>query len=127
MEGHGQVSYASALFVQEVESCIDREEKICSFIQDRDNFLVSVCPFPKDVEFLNCKKPLSFDENLKGKIVILDFFTYCCINCMHVLPGKLFNCGSVSQSTSSYLKSNDMMFDRYEAGKEERVWAHPGL
>lgn len=24
--------------------------------------------------------------SLRGKIVILDFFTYCCINCLHVLP-----------------------------------------
>ena len=23
---------------------------------------------------------------LKGKIVLLDFWTYCCINCHHVLP-----------------------------------------
>lgn len=25
-------------------------------------------------------------KDLRGKIVILDFWTYCCINCMHVLP-----------------------------------------
>lgn len=25
-------------------------------------------------------------EDLKGKVVVLDFFTYCCINCMHILP-----------------------------------------
>ena len=25
-------------------------------------------------------------KDLKGKIVLLDFWTYCCINCMHVLP-----------------------------------------
>ena len=23
---------------------------------------------------------------LRGKFVLLDFWTYCCINCMHVLP-----------------------------------------
>lgn len=23
---------------------------------------------------------------LKGKVLVLDFWTYCCINCMHVLP-----------------------------------------
>lgn len=28
---------------------------------------------------------LSLAQHLKGKIVLLDFFTYCCINCMHVL------------------------------------------
>lgn len=25
-------------------------------------------------------------QDLKGKVVLLDFWTYCCINCMHVLP-----------------------------------------
>lgn len=25
-------------------------------------------------------------KHLHGKIIILDFFTYCCINCMHILP-----------------------------------------
>jgi len=30
--------------------------------------------------------PLSVSRDLKGKVVILDFWTYCCINCMHVLP-----------------------------------------
>ena len=30
--------------------------------------------------------PLSFTNQLKGKVVLLDFFTYCCINCLHILP-----------------------------------------
>lgn len=30
--------------------------------------------------------PLSLKKELRGKIVVLDFWTYCCINCMHVLP-----------------------------------------
>ncbi|CAK9158050.1 unnamed protein product [Ilex paraguariensis] len=28
--------------------------------------------------------------DLKGKVVVLDFWTYCCINCMHVLPDLEF-------------------------------------
>ncbi|MEP3477938.1 MAG: thioredoxin-like domain-containing protein [Fuerstiella sp.] len=35
--------------------------------------------------WLNADAPISLAD-LKGKIVILDFWTYCCINCMHVLP-----------------------------------------
>ncbi len=35
--------------------------------------------------WLNTTEPLSL-EALKGHVVILDFWTYCCINCMHVLP-----------------------------------------
>jgi thiol-disulfide isomerase/thioredoxin len=35
-------------------------------------------------EWLNIEKPLSM-KDLEGYIVILDFWTYCCINCMHML------------------------------------------
>jgi thiol-disulfide isomerase/thioredoxin len=40
---------------------------------------------PKNFAWLNVDRPLSLKE-LKGRIVILDFWTYCCINCLHVLP-----------------------------------------
>ena len=36
-------------------------------------------------EWFNTSQPLS-DNHLNGRITVLDFFTYCCINCMHVLP-----------------------------------------
>lgn len=39
-----------------------------------------------DLQWINTSEPLSFASNLKGKIVVLDFWTYCCINCMHILP-----------------------------------------
>lgn len=29
-------------------------------------------------------------QDLKGRVVLLDFWTYCCINCMHVLPDLEF-------------------------------------
>jgi len=35
--------------------------------------------------WLNTDKPLSLAA-LKGKIVLLDFWTYGCINCMHIIP-----------------------------------------
>ena len=41
--------------------------------------------FPKDTEWLNTAGPLRM-RDLKGKFVIFDFWTYCCINCIHVLP-----------------------------------------
>lgn len=41
--------------------------------------------FPPELEWLNSAQPLSLSE-LYGKIVLLDFWTYCCIHCMHVLP-----------------------------------------
>ncbi len=35
--------------------------------------------------WLNTNNPLSL-AGLRGRIVLLDFWTYCCINCMHILP-----------------------------------------
>ena len=35
--------------------------------------------------WLNVSRPLSLSD-LKGKMVLLDFWTYCCINCMHIIP-----------------------------------------
>lgn len=40
---------------------------------------------PQNYPWLNTEKPLSLKQ-LKGRIVILDFWTYCCINCLHILP-----------------------------------------
>ncbi|WKE65131.1 thioredoxin-like domain-containing protein [Gallaecimonas kandeliae] len=42
-------------------------------------------PFGPELQWLNVEHPLTLDE-LKGKVVILDFWTYGCINCMHILP-----------------------------------------
>lgn len=35
--------------------------------------------------WINTGKPLKL-KDLRGKIVILDFWTLCCINCMHIMP-----------------------------------------
>lgn len=37
------------------------------------------------VAWLNTDQPLTL-AGLKGKVVLLDFWTYCCINCMHLIP-----------------------------------------
>jgi methionine-R-sulfoxide reductase len=47
--------------------------------------MVRAPEFPTDATWLNTDKPLSI-RGLKGKVVLLDFWTYCCINCMHILP-----------------------------------------
>lgn len=41
--------------------------------------------FPAGLDWLNVEKPLALAD-LRGKIVLLDFWTYGCINCMHVIP-----------------------------------------
>ena len=37
------------------------------------------------LEWFNTAGPLRM-KDLRGKVVLLDFWTYCCINCIHILP-----------------------------------------
>jgi thiol-disulfide isomerase/thioredoxin len=41
---------------------------------------------PAGFAWLNTDRPLSFAGELKGRVTLLDFWTYCCINCIHILP-----------------------------------------
>jgi sugar lactone lactonase YvrE/peroxiredoxin len=50
------------------------------------NPIIHAPDFPKDFAWLNTNQPLSFKSNLKGQVVVMDFWCYCCINCMHVIP-----------------------------------------
>jgi thiol-disulfide isomerase/thioredoxin len=56
--------------------------------------LAAADPFPKRFKapeidgghgWLNTTGEITL-KDLRGKVVLLDFWTYCCINCMHVLP-----------------------------------------
>lgn len=46
---------------------------------------LKVVDFPTNNTWFN-SEPISMERHLKGKIVLLDFWTYCCINCLHVMP-----------------------------------------
>src|SRR5262245_5497213 len=37
------------------------------------------------VDWINTAGPIHLSD-LRGKVVLLDFWTYCCINCHHILP-----------------------------------------
>ena len=61
---------------------------------DKSDSESSKSPFPQRFDapsldgghgWLNVKNPLTW-KDLRGKVVVIDFWTYCCINCMHVLP-----------------------------------------
>lgn len=41
--------------------------------------------FPPGLDWINTDRELTMEE-LRGKIVLLDFWTYGCINCIHVIP-----------------------------------------
>lgn len=62
---------------------------------DKEKKVVVADPFPGKktkappldggLGWLNSAGPIELSK-LKGKVVLLDFWTYCCINCMHILP-----------------------------------------
>lgn len=41
--------------------------------------------FNKELEWLNSDKQYSI-KDFRGKLILLDFWTYCCINCIHIMP-----------------------------------------
>lgn len=41
--------------------------------------------FPTGMDWINTSEPISLND-LRGKVVLLDFWTYGCINCIHVIP-----------------------------------------
>ncbi|MBW2527442.1 MAG: redoxin domain-containing protein [Deltaproteobacteria bacterium] len=41
--------------------------------------------FEGGMAWLNVDRPIRMEE-LRGCVVVVDFWTYCCVNCMHVLP-----------------------------------------
>ena len=45
---------------------------------------IKVPEFPVGMQWIN-SPPLQI-KDLRGKFVLMDFWTYCCINCIHVLP-----------------------------------------
>jgi len=47
--------------------------------------IVNAPDFPAGAQWLNVDHAISM-KDLRGKIVLLDFWTFCCINCMHVIP-----------------------------------------
>jgi len=46
---------------------------------------IAAPPLEGGTAWLNVERPLSWSD-LRGKVVLLDFWTYGCINCMHLLP-----------------------------------------
>jgi len=76
----------------------------------------AVPDFPFGLDWLNTSGPLSLKRQLKGKLVVLDFWTYCCINCMHVLPDlaaieKRFCGGEGSRTSVAVVGVHSAKFD----------------
>ena len=62
----------------------DREQKAKENKAVEQEIKQAATEFDPDLPWLNVSRPLVLDD-LSGKIVILDFWTYGCINCIHVL------------------------------------------
>lgn len=54
-------------------------------MSEKSGSVVRAPEFPAGLEWLNVERPLSL-QDLRGKLVLLDFWTFCCINCQHILP-----------------------------------------
>lgn len=63
------------------------EEIVHKHIEKFESFFI-VPEFVKGLQWFNTcsSKQLHIHKELHGKVTVLDFWTYCCINCMHVLP-----------------------------------------
>lgn len=54
-------------------------------------WIAAACAAPErldlsgDRDWLNVSREIS-NQELNGRVVLLDFWTFCCINCMHVIP-----------------------------------------
>ncbi|GAB2218660.1 hypothetical protein Drorol1_Dr00001886 [Drosera rotundifolia] len=76
---------------KEGELWYNRIQQLVDYISDLETKgnAVRVPEFPSRLDWLNTV-PLQLRRDLTGKVVLLDFWTYCCINCMHVLPDLEF-------------------------------------
>lgn len=54
-------------------------------VDERFEGRVAAPEFPTGLDWFNVPAPLTMD-GLRGKIVVLDFWTYGCINCIHMIP-----------------------------------------
>lgn len=64
--------------LNDIKSKIDSNNRSNFYSLDYWHFL--------DLECLNTNFSLDFQNELKGRLVLIDFWTYCCINCMHIIP-----------------------------------------
>ena len=64
---------------------LDRKKSIISWLDTIDSKYPRISDFKPEYSWYNVETSLTIDR-LGGQVALLDFFTYCCINCMHILP-----------------------------------------
>ena len=84
----GNLNQTSSVFADEKTPAKETKQA------DQDKGMAVKNPFPNrpkapsldgGTEWLNTSGEITL-KDLRGKVVLIDFWTYCCINCMHVLP-----------------------------------------
>ncbi|KOB77259.1 hypothetical protein OBRU01_04474 [Operophtera brumata] len=68
------------------ESDSDRETLLTNHIKKVSGTVPTVDDFKNNLEWVNVSEAISLSQHCSDKVVVLDFWTYCCINCYHVLP-----------------------------------------
>lgn len=70
-------------------------------------------------------RPLSLYE-LRGKIVLLDFWTYCCINCLHVIPDLKYLESTYAGKPLVVIGVHSAKFtnEKDAANVQQAVWRH---
>lgn len=82
-----QISPRSMEFLANIQEQPDRFRDLSfQFIAAMESRSINVPEFEDSFDWINTSEKLSFQTVLANKLCVLDFFTYCCINCMHVLP-----------------------------------------
>ena len=61
------------------------EKPVAANKKDTANGRIRAPELDGGVAWLNTAGPIHL-KDLRGKVVLLDFWTFCCINCMHVMP-----------------------------------------
>ncbi|XP_027201044.2 NHL repeat-containing protein 2 [Dermatophagoides pteronyssinus] len=64
----------------------DTEKLVINFLNKLQECPIVIEDNFKDLEWINVSESLSLSKNFNGLITVCDFFTYCCINCLHILP-----------------------------------------
>ena len=81
----GASLYFGGFFAGEQVAFADDDPKEPAKEEEKEPDLPDAPELKGGKEWLNCSGPLTL-KDLKGKIVVLDFWTLCCINCIHTLP-----------------------------------------
>ncbi len=67
--------------------------------------------------WLNTDRPLQFGGELRGQVVVLDFWTYCCINCIHILPDLAYLEEKYAEDPVTFIGVHSAKFEN-EASRE---------